>query len=248
VTATRRGRGPFAGWGPGRSLLVIVVAIACTLTVSAIATLAVFSDAKPVAITLSAGRIFPGTRTTSGFVVHDTSGGGTAVDRTSPFAVPGDGISTPTSSWTTSFATNRYLQFDLSAPLPAGLGTTGVAFRLTISSSSPSGTVCSYVNVRRISDDASLATYGSPASPVGCTTGTGFATLVVSLPVVASSDAANDLRVRVYGRDSAGAGSVVDEAVVVGSTPYASFTLYPVRFTDAANATPVSAPWGLDGP
>jgi hypothetical protein len=64
---------------------------------------------------------------------------------------------------------------------------------------------------------------------------------------VSSTDAANDLRIRVYGYDSAAAASTLDEATVTGSTPYTSFTLYPIRYTDAASGTPVSVPWELQG-
>ncbi len=231
-----------------RILVVAIVVCAAGATVASVRTLALFTSTGQTPASFSAGRIFPGVRTTSGFVVHDASGGGAEVDRTSPFAVVGDGRSTSTSAWATAFAANRYIEFDLNAPLPAAVGASGVTLRLTVASASPSGTACGYVNVRRISDDASVATYGSPASPLGCVTGTTPATLLLALPAVATTDAANDLRVRVYGRDSAGAGSVIDGAVVAGSTPYSTFTLYPVRFTDAASSVPVSAPWELDGP
>ncbi len=231
-----------------RVALLVVVVLSAGATVASVRTLATFTAADQAPASFSAGRIFPGIRTTPGFVVHDASGGGAEIDRTSPFAIVGDGRTTPTTSWSTAFAANRYLEFDLNAPLPGAVPASGVTFRLTVASASPSGTACGYVNVRRISDDASLATYGSPGSPLGCVTGTTPATLVLPLPVVGSTDAANDLRVRIYGRDTAGTGSVIDEAVVTGSTPYSTFTLYPVRFTDAASSTPVSAPWELDGP
>lgn len=230
-------------------MLVLAFAVcAAGATVSSVRTLAQFTSSGQSPASVNAGRIFPGVRTTPGFVVHDASGGGAEVDRTSPFAVVSDGRTVSTSAWSTAFAANRYLEFDLNGPLPAAIGASGVTFRLTVASASPSGTACGYLNVRRISDDASLATYGSAASPLGCVTGSTPATLTLTLPIVTTSDGANDLRIRVFGRDSSGAGSLIDGAIVTGSTPYATFTLYPVRFTDAASSIPVSAPWELDGP
>ena len=231
-----------------RVTLIAVLVLVTAATTTGMWTLAVFSNTAQTSTTITAGRIFPGVRTTSGFIVHDASGGAAEVDRSSAFAVVGDGRTVTTTAWATAFAANRYLQFDMNAPLPANVAASGITFRLTVASTSPSGTACAYVNVRRISDDGSVATYGSPASPLGCVTGTTPATLVLTLPAITTTDAANDLRVRIFGRDSAGGASVIDGAMVTGSTPYSSFTLYPVRFTDAASATPVSAPWELDGP
>jgi hypothetical protein len=93
-----------------------------------------------------------------------------------------------------------------------------------------------------------LATYGSAGSPIGCTSGTSQASFTVSLPVVASTVDANDLRVRIYGRDSAAAASVLDQLTVSGTTPSAAFVLYPVRYTDAATSVANSSPWELQGP
>lgn len=170
------------------------------------------------------------------------------MDRSSPFAFVADGRTITAGAWDTAFASDRYLQFDLNAPLPAGLAASSLSLRLTFSSASPSGATCTYVEVRRISDDAILGTYGSAGAPFACVSGTALTSFAQSLPVVTTTDAANDLRIRLYGRDTAGVGSVIDEATVTGSTPYSSFTLYPVRYTDAATAMPVTVPWELQGP
>lgn len=231
------------GW-----FLVIGTVLAPVLAVAGVTSTALFSNGASVANTVADARIFPGTRTTSAFSVMDASAGGAGVDRSSPFAFSADGRTATTGAWGTAFAANRYVQFDLSAPLPAGLGASGVSLRLTLSSANPSGTSCIYVEVRRISDDASLATYGSSGAPVACVSGTTLSLVWQSLPVIGTTDAANDLRIRVYGGDAAGFGSVIDEATVTGSTPDLTFTLYPVRYTDAATATPVTVPWELQGP
>ena len=69
-----------------------------------------------------------------------------------------------------------------------------------------------------------------------------------SLGVVGSSDTANDLSVRVYGADDRSSPSSLDLATVSGSTSYATFTLYPAAFTDAADGTPATVSWSLEGP
>jgi hypothetical protein len=238
--------------GRGRrvgQLLLVCAVIGAAVGVVALtgSTRALFNESMQQNANIGAGRIFPGTRSTSAFAVTDRSGG-SAVDRSSPFAFAGDGRMVTTAAWSSAFASSRYVQFDLNAPLPAGISVSGASFRYLFASGDVGGTACVYVEVRRISDDALLATYGSAGSPLDCTTGTTLALLTQSIPIVGSTDAANDLRVRVYGSDSASATGVIDQATVTGSTPYSSFTLYPVRFADSASGTPVSAPWELQGP
>jgi predicted ribosomally synthesized peptide with SipW-like signal peptide len=230
-----------------RPLIVVVVAAAALMTAS-LGTIALFTDRAQPSGAVDAGRIFPGVRTSTAFSVRDASGGGVEADRSSPLAFAADGRTITSGAWDTAFAGDRYLQFDMSAPLPVDLAASSVSLGLTMSSDSPSGVDCLYVEIRRISDDAILATLGSQAAPLACVTGTALTPISAALPVVTSTNGANDLRVRVYGRDSAGAGSRIDLATVAGSTPYTSFTLYPVRYTDAADATPVTVPWDLQGP
>ncbi len=231
-----------------RRLAILVLAGVVACAGAGAGSLAFFTSSANTTASLGAARIFPGVRTTSAFIVGDMSAGGSSVDRSSPFALAGDGRTTTTGAWSTAFASDRYLQFDLNAPLPATLAASSVGLALRLASAGSSGTVCFYVQVRRISDDSPLATYGSTGSPAGCTTGTSQASFSVSLPVVASTDDANDLRVRIYGRDSAAAASVLDQLTVGGSTPSAAFLLYPVRYTDAATSNANSVPWELQGP
>jgi hypothetical protein len=210
--------------------------------------MALFTGDTQAVAGFDAGRIFPGTRTSSAFVVHDASGGAAAADRSSPYAVVGDGLLATTSPWSATFGAARYVQGDFGSPLPSGVDAGGVTLDLAFASASTGATACAYVEVRRASDDAVLATYGSPAAPAACATGSTPVGFAIALPVVQSADRANDLRIRLYGRDSSGSGWVIDQATVSGSTPYAPFTLYPVRVTDAADGVPESAPWELQGP
>jgi hypothetical protein len=210
-------------------------------------TRALFTNSSSQTAAVGAGRIFPGTRTTSAFAVQDSSGGGSPVDRSNPFAVAGDGLTQATGSWSTSFRSARYVQFDLNSPLPGGLAA-NATFNLQFASSSAGAAMCVYVEVRRTSTGSVLGTYGSSGSPLACGTGTTMTSLTQPLGVVTSTDTANDLSVRVYASDDASSSSSFDLATVSGSTPYAAFTLYPASFTDAADGTAAPHPWALEGP
>jgi hypothetical protein len=231
----------------GRIAIVAVVAV--SFAVAGRAAYALFLDQNGVGSNaLTAGRIFPGTWTTPAFGVTDASSG-SEVDASSPFAYAGDGLASTTKAWATTFDTGRYFDVDLNAPLPAGLGTTGVTFELDVASGAAGQTTCTYFEVRRQSTGAVLGTFGSSGSPVGCVTGTTPATVSASITsAVSTTDLADDLRVRVYMKNSGGGPAAIDRAVVPGSSPYAAFILYPVSTTDAADGTPVLLHWALAGP
>jgi hypothetical protein len=239
--------------GSGRrrmqQLLVIGVLFVGGVSVlsGAAATGALFSDSRQDANSITAKRIFLGTRVTSGFDVRDASSG-VESDRTSTFLTSGDSRTTTTAAWPAAFASNRYLEFDMSAPLPGGLTVSAPVFTLRFASGGAAATACVYLEVRSIASGSVLATYGSTGSPAACVTGTTPTTLSQAIAIVTTSDLANDLRIRVFGRDSGTTAMNVDEARVSGSTPTVSFSLYPVRYTDAAGSSPVMLPWELQGP
>lgn len=237
-----------SGGRPRAALAVAVIACVSVALVAGMSSTAYFNDTAQSVTTLEAGRIFPGTRTTSAFSVRDASGGGSEVDRSSAFAVAGDGITITTGAWSSAFVASQYFQFDLNSPLPVEITVSGVVLHMTLSSASPAGTMCAYVDVRRASDDAVQATYGSAGSPLVCVTGTTLVSFAQAISSAGTTNALNDLRIRVYGQNSDASGAVIDEATVTGSTPYAAFTLYPVRSTDATGATPITMPWELQGP
>ncbi len=229
-------------------LLLVAAAFGAAAGVVALtgATGALFSDSAQKATNVGAGHIFPGTRSTSAFVVSDASGGGAPVDRSSPFAAAGDGLTQSTGSWPTTFSPSRYVQFDMNAPLPSGLGASST-FNLRFGSSSPVATLCVYLDVRSTSTGTVLGTYGSSGSPLACASGA-MATVAQPLGVLTSTDTANDLSVRVYGSDTASSPGSFDLATVSGTTTYASFTLYPASFTDSADGTAATVTWALEGP
>jgi hypothetical protein len=234
----------------GRLLAVaassVILTVASALGVSA--SLALFSDPKAPTSDFGTQAVFPGERVTPAFVVSDTSGGGSAVDTSSEFAAPSDGRTVATGTWSTAFAANRYLEFDMNGSVPGGLANSSPVFRFRFASTGAAATTCIYLEVRSRASGSVLATYGSSVSPAACVTGTALTTSTVSIPVVDTSNRANDLRVRVLGRDSAAGGMTVDEARFTGANSYGAFSLYPVRYTDAADTTPTSLPWGLAGP
>jgi hypothetical protein len=234
----------------GRSRALMVIAVITGLASVAVATiglsLALFTArAEPQAV-FGTKALFPGERVTPAFQVGDSSSG-TEVNRSSSFAFPADSLTTTTSAWSTAFAADRYLEFDLNDSLASGVAVSAATFAFKFASSG-AGQACYYFEVRRISTGAVLGTSGSSGSPVGCVTGTTQTSFSTPISAVASTSIANDLRLRVFGKESASAAMVIDLATVAGSTAYQAFTLYPVMFRDAADTTPELIPWGLDLP
>jgi hypothetical protein len=234
----------------GRSRALMVIAVITGLASVAVATiglsLALFTArAEPQAV-FGTKALFPGERVTPAFQVGDSSSG-TEVNRSSSFAFPADSLTTTTSAWSTAFAAGRYLEFDLNDSLASGVAVSAATFEFTFASSG-AGQACYYFEVRRISTGAVLGTSGSSGTPVGCVTGTTLTSFSTAISAVASTSIANDLRLRVFGKESASAAMVIDLATVAGSTAYQAFTLYPVMFRDAADTTPELIPWGLDLP
>ena len=229
--------------------VVVVAAIAILVLVATAGiglSLAVFTAQTEQAALFGSKALFLGERVTPAFQVGDASSG-VEVDRSSSFAFPADGLTTTTSAWSSAFAAARYLEFELNDSLAPDVAVSSASFAFRFASSG-AGQACFYFEVRRISTGAVLATHGSSGSPVGCVTGTTLTTFSTSIPSLATTSIANDLRIRVFGRESGSAPFVIDLATVAGSTGYQSFTLYPVLLRDAADTTADVIPWGLDVP
>ncbi|MEP6640191.1 MAG: hypothetical protein ABJC39_12650 [Chloroflexota bacterium] len=225
------------------------MALLMTAGVSLQASGAIFSDSTPGTGDFGAKAIFPGQRVTPAFIVDDASGGGAPVDRSSESGFSGDGRTYTSGNWSAAFATSRYLDVDMNAPLPGGLSVSSATFEFGFSSSTPGSTACYSFEVRRISTGAVLGAFGTASSPIACVTGTGSSLSATSIAsTVITTDTLNDLRIRVLAADTASGGIVIDRATVSGATAYANFTLYPVRLWDAADTTVSMSPWGLAGP
>lgn len=232
-----------------RSVLALgVVAVALgLLNLQAVsATGALFTATGPMSDQASTGRIFPGHRVTPAFTIVDSSSG-VAVDRSSPTAYPGDGRWSVSHPWAPAFAPGRVLDLALNHPLPAGLDVPGAQLAVTLASDDAGGTACWYAEIVRTSTGDVLSSLGSATSPLACASGTTFARTVVALAAITGSDLANDLTIRLHGRNSTGAAARIDEVTVSGATPYAAFTLYPIRTRDASDGTVETLPWSPAG-
>jgi len=185
----------------------------------------------------------PQTVSTTAWNLGDASSG-TDADASDPIAFASDGRTVATTTPTTAFAATRYLLVDYNSALPTNVAPTSGTFNFRFAS--PAGnTSCFYFDVRRASTDAVLATHGSSASPVGCVSNTTQTTFTTALPEVNSVAIGNDLRVRVYLRNSASAAPVVDQANVSLSTAAGTSTLYDQVFTDKVNTGTTDRTWPL---
>jgi hypothetical protein len=206
-------------------------------------TLATFTDsAANSGTSVQTKKVFPGVRTLAAYSIRDYSNGGAERDNSNEF-LAADGIVDVTGTWPTAFSAIRYLSFQTSSHLAGGLATSGVDFN--VRGATASGTLCFYVETRLVSTGAVLASHGTAAAPLACTSSATLADLTVPLPEVTSTDVANDLEMRIYAQSTTGDTATVDVATVTGSTPYGTFTLPPAQYVDAAGAVAVTAPWSL---
>jgi hypothetical protein len=245
----RRGRLPRTRAG----YAALVVALTCaTLFVATVGlglpwTGALYTNQQPVAANVSAAHIFRGERDTPAFGVTDTSSG-SASDGSYAVAFASDSRYVTTAAWPAAFDGARYIELDLNSPLPAGLAASSVALSMRFTGDSGGASTCVYVELRRISDGGLLSSHGSSGSPLACASGTTYATASPSLSAVTTTDLGNDLKVRIYGRDSGASGPIrLDQVVISGSTPYSSYTLYPILTRDVHDGRTDLIRWGLAG-
>jgi hypothetical protein len=226
--------------------LTAVVVVASVVMVALPWTGANFSNSVPVDADLGAARIFTGDRDTVAFSVTDTSSG-SSTDGSNSYAFASDGRYYTSYAFGSSFDTGRYLELDLNSPLPAGLAVSSGQLSLRFSGASGGTSTCVYVEIRQASSGSLVSTHGSSGSPLGCSSGTSFTTVSPSLSAVTTTDIVNDLRVRIYASDSAAGALRVDAVTVGGSSPYASFTLYPILTRDHPDGQNDLIRWGLAG-
>jgi predicted ribosomally synthesized peptide with SipW-like signal peptide len=228
-----------------------LAAVALTGAIASVtgATLAAFSDTSVNSgNTITAKRIFPGVRATTGWTISDVADG-TAANVSDP-TTAADGSYGSTSNWNNAYATNRYVSTDFLATLPAGLAVSSAMLRMDIAANGGANNLCFYFDVIQTSTGTVLASHGNSTTPAGCVTGTTITSVNTALPEVASTDVANDLTVKIYAKDTGKSAMRIDRAVVTGSTPYDSFTLYRAASVDSADtsaATSIWAPAAADG-
>jgi hypothetical protein len=230
--------------------MAVVCGVAVVLAAAAVQVKksnASFTNLRPANADIAAARIFAAERITPAFSVNDRSSG-SAVDASSSNAFANDSRYFLTRAWSTSFASDRYIDLDLGSPLPLGLTAQTVSANIRLSSHTGSGSVCMYLEARRASTNAVLSTHGSSGSPLACTSGSTVSVVNVSLGAVSTTDIADDLRLRLYMRDSVGGLARIDEGTVTGQTPYSSWTLYPVLTRESYSGQLELLRWGLAGP
>ena len=203
------------------------------------------SDTAGRAITVA----LPVTFTTTGWNFHDASSG-TDTDVSDPLAFAGDSLTYETRGFDNTFKAVDFVDFDFNAPLAPSTATSSVNFNFSFAAHDDNVTNCFYVEARRISTNALVATYGSSVSPFCAPnpiTKNVQTPFTVALPAVTSTTIANDLRLRVYASSSGGNHAlIVDRATVSGTAGSLPFTLYENSFTDNANGgTNAATPWLL---
>jgi hypothetical protein len=186
-------------------------------------------------------RIFPGAHTYAAWSIGDASSS-VEVNASEPLSAAGDGRTTTTGAWGTAFAANRWYQADYANVLPDGVAVSVATVRLTLSSTT--GTTCVWFEVTRRSNGFPVASRGSPTTPFGCA-GTTATTLTSQINEVTTTTVADDLRVRVYGRNTASSTAVLDELTITGTTVYGPYSLLPVVTTNAATGTSVVNRWSV---
>jgi predicted ribosomally synthesized peptide with SipW-like signal peptide len=224
-----------------RTLVAVVALMA--LAAAGGATLAAFSDtAVNSGNTMTAKRIFPGVRATTGWTINDAADG-TAANVSDPTAVT-DGTYGTTSNWNNAYAANRYISTDYEDTLPAGLAVTGAQLQLNIAANAGANTICFYFEAIQTSTGTVLGTHGNSTTPAGCVTGTTVTAVNTSLPEVTSTDIANNLTIKIYAKDTGKSAMRIDRGVVTGSTAYDSFTLYRAASVDSADTSATTSIWG----
>jgi hypothetical protein len=116
------------------------------------------------------------------------------------------------SGWGTSFSSTRYLDLTYPAYVAAGAIVDGATLDLSYRSLDGAGTLCYYIEV--YNGPALMATHGSAGAPISCNSGPAYAADSIDLSEIASADAANHLTILIYMRDSAGARSQINAAIL----------------------------------
>jgi hypothetical protein len=220
-----------------------VAAAACIVASIAFAAFGSTVTAGPM--TVSTKRIFPGPRIASAWDLRDASSGVEA-NSSDPLSYADGLVQTPSTA--IASGTNRYLEYTFSSSRAGGISVSSMHFNLRLASAGGgnSGNGCFWFDVR--SGGSVLASHGSYAAPVGCSTGTTQTTFATSIPEVTSTDQVNGLVVRVYPWETGGTTRKVnvDMATVTGATPYvASFTAYETQAVDDTSGAPSTLAWSL---
>jgi hypothetical protein len=156
----------------------------------------------------------------SAFTLYPTS----VVDRASGTAttIPwklalADATAVITGNWTTAYAANRWIEFDVDAFVPAGATVTGASLTHRYRSNRNGSNVCYYLEVY---DGATLVgSHGSTGSDISCNaSNVTWASDTVPLAEITSVSRANNMTIRLYGKSSAPARGSEHDLVTVTVT------------------------------
>ena len=222
------------------ALLAVVALLGCGVAVAAFNT-----GQSSSGFSIASDRIFPGTRTTPTWSMID-SGDSSATDVSSSTSFA-EGTTFTTGNWSSSFSGTRYFEIAYSAPLPGGLPLSSVTFNFDFAANNAADTACYYVEVYTETTSTLLGTHGSSGSPSACVTGTTLAHTTVTLSEITTSDSADDLRLRVYAKNSGSRPILIDLATVTG-TAYSTFTLYNLLLRDRSTGTTSTSAGGVVAP
>lgn len=235
-------------WAPSSRTAAVAVGAVIGVLLGATGAYAAFTKTTtPVAATYGSAHIFPTTTTVPAFDLEDASGGGAEAYAGSDFAFSDGNLYDALNTYPTSYSATRYTQFAMSSPLPGGIPVSSLTLNFGLrSGKNGTESACYFVQLYQASTSTLLSAYGSSASPLGCATSNTVTTTVnTTLTGITTSDAANDLAVRVFIWTTPTAkAKVIDQATISGTTPYGSFTLYPVSTTDATGSA-TTTPWAL---
>jgi len=112
------------------------------------------------------------------------------------------------SGWPTTFSPTSYLDLDFPGYVPSGATVSGATFHFAYRSLDGSGTTCMYIEV--YSAGALIGAHGSAGAPASCNSTSGYVEATIDLPETNTVAKANDITVRVFMSNSAGARSQIN--------------------------------------
>ena len=206
------------------------------------AAVAGFNTAQSNGFSMATDRVFSGQRQTAVWSIIDSADGSAAdISSSTSYA---EGTTFTTGNWSTAFSSTRYFEFAYFASQPGGVPVSSVTFNFDFAANNAADTACYYIEVYTESTGALLGTHGSSGSPSACVTGTTLTHTTVSLSEITTTDQTNDLRVRVYGKDSGSRAFLIDLGTVTASS-YQSFTLYNLLVRDRSTGTATTSAGGF---
>jgi hypothetical protein len=228
-------------------MAALIGAAAAAFSVVSLSFASFNSTTAGVSMAVTSKSIFPGVRSTSAWNFKDASAGAGEVDASDVFLTSGDSRILTTGNWSSAFSSTRYVEFDFNSSRPGGIPVSTATFNFSFADNVAGNTTCIYFEVYRASTSTLLGTYGSSGSPLACSSSsTTYTNVNQSIAAqVTSTDVLNDLRIRVYGRESGNRAMKIDLATVSGATSYANYTMYEQISRDRSTGTATTTNWAL---